>query len=188
MNLQQADFFRHAVTAYHHLEQKQQSKEQLHKHISVLKQKYAKKQPSQRKLESDFKVLEKHVNKVIQLDHALHHHNKHQENDARQRVDQLQKTFSGYVKTVHERNQKIRRLEQKVKRPSKTSSESKRSSKSGKPESFNLQIHSDPHEIILLRNRLYNLQDRYFGLRYQGYSDEQLAPIKEAIDRIKEQI
>lgn len=169
-------FLRHLAKSYKKHSDKKELKEQLQNQLSQIKKQYVAKKPSKKKINSDFKKLEKHIDKVINIEKSTHKV-KPNKDDVKYRVEQLNNNLTKYINLIQERKHKIKKLENKIKQ------------KASKNKEIYPKEHLDEiNERIILRHKLYDLEDKYAELKLKGTPESTLQLIKQKIENLKEKI
>lgn len=172
------EFFRHLTNAYQKYEKTGEAKEKLDTHIKKVKELSLNKKTPKKKIMQEFKKLEKLILEVIALERGIlargDERNINQE--VKDRIMELEQKFEKYTKMIEGRQQKVKELEQKI----KTRTIDKKTVVP-KDEESNVRT-------IELRNKLYDLEEKYDSLKAKGIPKSKLKIIEDKIKKLKEKI
>ena len=111
------EFFKHLVKAYKKHEKKEKAKKRLDSHLEKVKELSSNKKFSKKKIELEFKMLEKRISEVIELEKGIINRGeeKNLNKEVKKRLNQLEKNFDNYTEKIEGREKKVKELEKKIK-------------------------------------------------------------------------
>jgi small-conductance mechanosensitive channel len=177
------DFFEKLVLASQKIQKKDFAKQKLSTHFEKVKQLALDKNASKKRIESNFKILEQHINDALNLEQEMlaKGDNKLLNKELKQRIRSLEEKFDKYTKLIQGRKQKIKDLELKIKRTTKRYEKHPYS----KPKNLKAIIIDNTKDNYALKNKLFALEEKYYDLKVNGVPESQLKPIKEKINSLK---
>ncbi len=160
------EFFKHLTKAYNKYEERDKAKEKLDSHIEKVKLLSLDKKTPQKKVSQEFKKLEKQILDIIYLERNMLIRGEHKNisEEVRERINQLEKRFDKYTDLVLERQKRVKEIEEKIK---KRIGDSKK---------------------ISLKNKLYDLEERYDELKEKGAAKSKLKLLEKRIKRSREKV
>ncbi len=160
------EFFRHLGKAYIKYEEKEKAIEKLDEHIEKAKFLSLGKKTPKKKVESEFKKLERQILEVIALERNMltKSDRRKMSEDFKDRIAELEKKFEKYTDLVLERQKKLKKIEDKI---------DKRTGDDRK---------------IWLRDKLFDLEEKYHDLKEKGAPASKLKIIEGRIKKLKDKI
>ena len=171
------EFFEYLVKSYQKSIKKGEAKEKLGEHIEKVKELSTSKKSSKKKIEQEFKKLEKHLADVIALEKGMLGKKEDPKiaEELKERINKLEQKLKEHNSMKKERQKKIKKLEQRIK--------SKAEGKTGIITEKAANI-----ETIALRDRLYDLEEKYHDLKEKGIPESKLKLIKIKIEKLKQKL
>jgi hypothetical protein len=175
------NFFEHLALAYKKYEKKGFAKEKLNQHLEKVKNLALDKKASKRKIESNFKLLEQQIQNAISIEKEMlsKGDNKLLNKELKSRISSLEDKLDKYTKLIQGRKQRIKKLEIKIKKAARNYP------KKAKSKTLRAIIIENKADDAGLRNKLLELEERYYDLKLEGFSEQQLKHIKEKIKKLK---
>lgn len=172
------EFFRHLTNAYQKYEETGKAKEKLDTHIEKVKELSLNKKTPNKKITQEFKKLEKMILDVIALEKGIlaRGDEKDISQEVKDRIIELEQKFEKYTKMIEGRQQKVKELEQKIK------------TKITEKKPVGTIDHATNVKTIELRNKLYDLEEKYDSLKAKGIPKSKLKIIEDKIKKLKEKI
>ncbi len=176
------EFFKHLVIAYNKKQRLEKSKERLNQYIEKAKKVSADRTASKKKVEQEFKKLEKQIKEVIELEQGIlkKSHGK-ESKEIKSRIEVLEKKIDKYTNLIESRRDRIKKLEDKIKH--KVPEEGKIRLET--PIAPRIKKVTDS-KTLELRNKLFDLQEKYYELKTQGIPKSKLKIIEQKIKKLKE--
>jgi small-conductance mechanosensitive channel len=180
------DFLEKLALAYNKHQKKGYAKQKLDTHFEKVKNLALEKNASKRRIESNFKILEQHINDVLKLEKEMlsKGDNKVMTKELKQRIGSLEEKFDKYTKLIQGRKKHIKDLERKIKRTTKIYERYPHAKK----RNLSAIIIDETKDNSSLKNKLYALEEKYYELKINGTPESQLKNIKEKIDKIKSRL
>ena len=170
-------FFKHLARAYGASKKRQDAHQKIDTHIEKLKKAYTQKKPSAKKVTADFNTLSKHMRTALDLEKPKAPKKSYISADVKQRIDELNRTFSTYVHSVEERKEKIKHLEQRIQQKS-----------ARHVDDLDVSVPAAAKIPSEIKQRLAALEEKYYALKMEGTSASELKPIKQRIDQLKQRV
>lgn len=172
------EFFRHLTNAYQKYEETGKAKERLDTHIEKVKELSLNKKTPKKKIMQEFKKLEKLILEVIALERGILARGDERDisQEVKDRIIELEQKFEKYTKMIEGRQQKVKELEQKIK------------TKITEKKPVGTRDHATNVKTIELRNKLYDLEEKYDSLKAKGIPKSKLKIIEDKIKKLKEKI
>jgi hypothetical protein len=166
-------FLKHLAKSYIKSEKSGKSKKKLEDHFIKVKEVSLGKKSSKKKIELEFKRLDKLIKETVSLEKSSLSKNSTDVNtEIKKKIDELEHKFEKYISLIENRKEKIKKLEKKVK-------------SKAKEEEKSLKITSDANEKHKLKNILFDLEQKYYDLKEKGLSQSKLKLIEFRIKKIK---
>ena len=171
------EFFEYLVMSYQKSLKKGKAKEKLSEHIEKVKELSTTKKSSKKNIEQEFKKLEKHLADVIALEKGMLGKKEEPQvaEELKERIKKLEQKLKEHNSVKKERQKKIEKLEERIK------------SKAGGETSIITQKSANI-ETIALRNKLYDLEEKYYDLKAKGIPESKLKIIKNKIEKLKQKL
>jgi hypothetical protein len=183
------NFFEHVALAYEKHQRKQGAHEKLLTHIDKLKQTSLDKKASKRRIEQQFKQLKQHIQLVVALEKEMlaKGDSKLLNKELKSRVSSMEKKFETYTNLIKGRRKRFKDLNLKINKAAKSYENielAKKIKQNIKP--INKTFESNEKDSI--KNLLDDLEDRYFSLKLEGASKQELSQIKNKIEQLKKRL
>jgi hypothetical protein len=180
------DFLEKLAWAYQKHQKKDFAKQKLSSHFEKVKGMALDKKASKKRIESNFRLLEQHINDVLKIEKEMlaKGDNRLLNKEIKQRISSLESKFDKYTRLIQGRKQKIKALEKKIK------TTTKRYERFPKKQRRNLRaiIIDETKDKSDLKNKLYSLEEKYYELKLNGVPASHLKDIKEKINTLKQKI